>query len=393
LIKEHLAKRIQSLPPYLFVGISKKIQEKRAKGEEVITFGIGDPDIPTPQHIIDSLCNAAQVPTNHRYPETYGLPELRQAIARWYRQRFNVILNSDTEVLPLIGSKEGIGHIALCFIDPGDIALVPDPCYPVYPVSTMISGGKPYYLPLTEKNGFLPDLDSIPASVLKKSKLLWINYPNNPTGAVCDLKFFRKVVDFAHRHDIPVCHDGPYTEVAFDGYQPNSFLQAEGAKDIGVEFHSCSKTYNMTGWRIGWVAGNATMVDALMRLKSNLDSGIPQAIQQMAITALQGPQDCIREHNEIYQRRRDLVVETLNKIGAKAAKPKSSLYVWAKVPEGYNSLTFTDSLLDEVGVVVTPGTGYGKNGEGYVRLSLTIPDADLQKGLVKLASWRGKSQK
>ena len=393
MIKEHLARRVQSLPPYLFVGISKKIQEKRAKGEEVITFGIGDPDIPTPQHIIDSLCKAAQVTANHRYPETYGLLELRQAIARWYQQRFNVILNPETEVLPLIGSKEGICHIAFCFIDPGDTALVPEPCYPVYPVSTMLAGGETYYLPLLEKNGFLPDLDSIPASVLKKSKLLWINYPNNPTGAICSLEFFQRIVDFARKYDILVCHDGPYTEVAFDGYQPNSYLQAEGAKDIGVEFHSCSKTYNMTGWRIGWVVGNATMVDALMRLKSNLDSGVPQAIQQMAITALQGSQNCIREHNEIYQRRRDLVVNALNKIGAKATKSKAGLYVWAKVPEGYNSLTFTDSLLDEVSVVVTPGTGYGNSGEGYVRLSLTISDADLQKGLAKLASWQGKGKK
>ncbi len=390
MIKDHLAKRVQNLPPYLFVGISKKIQEKRAKGEEVITFGIGDPDIPTPQHIIDSLRQEALVPANHRYPESYGLPETRRAIAGWYKQRFGVMLNPDTEVLPLIGSKEGIAHIALCFIDPGDIALVPDPCYPVYPIGTMLAGGESYYLPLTEKNSFLPQLDSIPSSVLAKAKLLWINYPNNPTGAVCDLSFFRKVVDFARKHDIPVCHDGPYTEVAFDGYQPYSFLQAEGAKDVGVEFHSCSKTYNMTGWRIGWVVGNATMVDALSRIKSNMDSGIPQAIQQMAITALTGSQDCIREHNEIYQSRRDRVVEVLNKIGAKAAKPKASLYIWAKVPEGYTSLTFTDSLLEEVGVVVTPGTGYGKNGEGYVRLSLTISETDLQKGLKKLSVWKPK---
>ncbi len=390
MIKEQLAQRVQKLPPYLFVGISKKIQEKRAKGEDVITFGIGDPDIPTPQHIIDSLCQAAQVPANHRYPETYGLPELRVAIADWYQQRFGVKLNPDTEVLPLIGSKEGIAHIALCFIDPGDIALVPDPCYPVYPVSTMLCGGEAYYLPLTERNSYLPDLDSIPEAVLKKAKLLWLNYPNNPTSAICDLKFFQKAIDFARNNNILICHDGPYTEVAFDGYQPNSFLQAEGAMDTGIEFHSCSKTYNMTGWRIGWAAGNATMIDALMRIKSNLDSGIPQAIQQMAITALQGSQDCITEHNKIYQQRRDLVVEALNKIGAKATKPQASLYVWAKVPEGYTSLTFTDSLLDEVGVVVTPGTGYGKSGEGYVRLSLTISDADLKKGLARLAAWQGK---
>jgi LL-diaminopimelate aminotransferase len=391
-MKELIAKRVENLPPYLFVGISKKIAEKKAKGEEVISFGIGDPDIPTPKNIINKLCETAQAPANHRYPETYGLPELRKAIAGWYKKRFNVILNPDTEILPLIGSKEGIGHMSFCFIEPGDIALVPEPCYPVYPMSTLLAGGESYYLPLTEKNKFLPELDKIPEPVLKKSKLLWINYPNNPTGAVCDASFFKKTVDFARDHNIAVCHDGPYTEVAFDGYKPGSFLQIEGAKEIGVEFHSCSKTYNMTGWRIGWVAGNATMVDALMRLKSNLDSGIPQAIQYMAIEALEGPQDCIEEHNRIYQQRRDRVVEVLTKIGAKPLKPKASLYIWTRVPSGYTTLEFTGSLLDEVGVVVTPGTGYGASGEGYVRLSLTISDADLKKGLTKLAAWKGKKK-
>ena len=392
-MKQLIAKRIENLPPYLFVGISRKIQEKRAKGEEVISFGIGDPDMPTPKHIIERLCEAAQNPINHRYPETYGLSELRAAIANWYKKRFGVILDPEKEILPLIGSKEGIGHISFCFIEHGDIALVPEPCYPVYAMSTMLAGGEPYYLPLNEKNHYLPDLDTIPESVLKKSKLLWISYPNNPTGAVCDLKYFHKVVDFARQHNIAVCHDGPYTEVAFDGYVPDSFLQVEGAKKLGVEFHSFSKTYNMTGWRIGWVAGNEVMVDALMRLKSNLDSGIPQAIQQMAIGALEGPQDCIREHNEIYQKRRDMVLAALGKIGVKAIKPKASLYIWARVPDGYTSLEFTNSLLEEVGVVVTPGTGYGKSGEGYVRLSLTISDSDLRKGLAKLISWTGKSRK
>lgn len=392
-MKELIAKRVESLPPYLFVGISKKIQEKRAKGEEVISFGIGDPDLPTPQNVIDRLCRAAQEPANHRYPETYGLPELRQSIARWYKKRFGVTLDSDKEILPLIGSKEGIGHMSFCFIEHGDIALVTEPCYPVYPMSTLLAGGEPYYLPLNENNKFLPDLDKIPETVLKKAKLLWICYPNNPTGAVCDLAFFEKVVNFARQHHIAVCHDAPYTEVAFDGYRPGSFLQVDGAKEIGVEFHSFSKTYNMTGWRIGWVCGNATMVDALMRFKSNLDSGIPQAIQYMAIEALEGPQDVISEHNKIYQSRRDRLVEVLTKIGAKPLKPKSSLYIWTKVPDGYTTLEFTNSLLDEVGVVVTPGTGYGKSGEGYVRLSLTISEADLKRGLSKLSGWRGKNRK
>ena len=383
-----MARRIESLPPYLFVEISKKIAEKKAKGEDVISFGIGDPDIPTPPHIIDKLCQAARDPANHRYPESEGLPELRRAIAEWYQKRFGVSLDPAQEVLPLIGAKEGIAHIALCFIDPGDIALVPDPAYPVYSIGTMLTGGTPYYLPLSAKNNFLPDFNSIPEHIAKKAKLLWINYPNNPTGAVADLNCFQRTVEFARRNDLAVCHDGPYTEVAFDGYQPVSFMQADGAREVGVEFHSLSKSYNMTGWRIGMVVGNAVMVDALKRVKSNLDSGIPQAIQYAAIEALRGPQDCIQEHNAIYQRRRDLVVDMLNSVGLEAKSPKASLYVWAKVPEGYTSTDLATDLLEQVGVVVTPGIGYGKGGEGYVRLSLTITDAGLVKGLSRLAGWR-----
>ncbi|MFC1967718.1 LL-diaminopimelate aminotransferase [Chloroflexota bacterium] len=383
-----LSTRIEKLPPYLFVEINKKIAEKRAKGEDIITFAIGDPDMPTPPHIIEKLCQEAQKPVNHRYPETNGLPELRQAIAGWYDKRFGVTLDPDKEVLPLIGAKEGIFNMAFCFIDNGDIALVPDPCYPVYPISTTLAGGTPYFLPLISKNKFLPDLDSIPGDILEKTKLLWINYPNNPTSAVAGIEFFNKVVDFARRHNIVVCHDAPYTEVAFDDYIPASFLQAEGAKEVGVEFHSFSKSYNMTGWRIGMVVGNPTMVDALMRLKSNIDSGIPQAIQQAAIEALNGPQDCIEQHNDIYQKRRDLVVDTLNNIGLDARSPKASLYVWARVPEGYDCVEFATDLLEQVGVAVTPGLGYGKSGEGYVRLSLTISDAALVKGLSRISGWR-----
>jgi len=382
------SKRVENLPPYLFVEISKKIAAKKAKGEEVISFGIGDPDIPTPPHVIDKLCQAARDPANHRYPETEGLAELRQAIADWYKRRFGVSLDADKEVLPLIGAKEGIAHIALCFIDHDDIALVPDPGYPVYSISTMLAGGESYYMPLREENDFLPDLDNISAHVLERAKLLWISYPNNPTAAVAELDFFNRVVEFARQHGLAVCHDAPYTEVAFDGYQPVSFMQADGAREVGVEFHSLSKSYNMTGWRIGMVVGNAEMVDALKRVKSNLDSGIPQAIQHAAIEALTGAQDCIQEHNVIYQKRRDLVIETLNRIGIEAKPPRASLYVWAKVPEGYTSVDFATELLDEAGIVVTPGVGYGKNGEGYVRLSLTIPDAELAKGLSKLANWK-----
>jgi len=383
-----MAKRIENLPPYFYVEINKKIAEKKAKGEDVITFAIGDPDMPTPPHIIKRLCQAAQDPANHRYPETEGLPELRQAIAGWYNQRFGVSLDASKEVLPLIGAKEGIAHIALCFIDPGDIALVPDPAYPVYSISTILAGGEPYYMPLLDDNGFLPALDAIPDDVLKRARLLWLNYPNNPTGAVAEVDFFNKVVEFARQHDLAICHDCPYSEVAFDGYQPISFMQADGAREVGVEFHSLSKSYNMTGWRIGMVVGNAGMIDALKRVKSNLDSGIPQAIQYAAIEALTGAQDCIQEHNAIYQRRRDLVIDMLNSIGLEAQSPKAGLYVWAKVPQGYTSAGLATDLLEKVGVVVTPGVTYGKSGEGYVRLSLTISDAGLVKGLSRLSGWR-----
>jgi LL-diaminopimelate aminotransferase len=381
------ARRIEKLPPYLFVGISKKIAEKRAQGIDVISLGIGDPDLPTPPHIIERLCQAARDPQNHRYPESEGLPEFRQAVAAWYKRRFNVTLDPNKEVVSLIGAKDGVAHIALCLIDPGDIALVPDPGYPVYAIGTMFCGGESYYMPLLEENGFLPDLDSIPAKIAKKAKVLWINYPNNPTGAVAGLDFFDKVVAFAKKYDIAVCHDTPYTEVAFDGYKPVSFLQAKGAMDVGIEFHSFSKTYNMTGWRVGMAVGNAEMIDALRRVKSNIDSGLPQAIQQAAIAALNGPQQCVDENMAVYQRRRDRVIDTFDKIGIKATKPKASLYIWARVHEGYTSVSFANRLLDDLAVVVTPGIGYGQNGDGYIRISLTVPDKRLDEALARIASW------
>jgi len=383
-----LAKRIEKLPPYLFVEISRKINEKRARGEEVISFGIGDPDLPTPPHIITRLCQAAQDPKNHRYPETEGLPELRQAIAAWYQNRFGVSLDPSREVLPLIGAKEGIAHMAFCFIDPGDTALVPDPAYPPYAIGTVLAGGQPYSLPLRAENGFLPDFDQVPPDILKQAKLLWINYPNNPTGAIAEIDFFNKIVRLAREYNIAVCHDAAYTEVAYDGFCPPSFLMADGAREVGVEFHSLSKSYNMTGWRIGMVVGNAEMVNALKRFKSNLDSGIPQAIQQAAIEALSSDASIISEQNAKYQRRRDLVIDKLSSMGLEASVPRAGLYIWAKVPPGYTAIEFTDDLLEQVGVVVTPGVGYGQSGEGYVRLSLTIADASLVKGLSRLAEWR-----
>jgi len=382
-----LAKRLNRLPQYLFVEINQKIAELRARGEDIISFAIGDPDLPTPSNIIEYMCQAAQDPANHRYPETAGLPELRQAIAEWYERRFGVTLDPAKEVLPLIGSKEGIGHMALCFIEPGDLALVPDPSYPPFSLGTILAGGKPYFMPLKEENEFLPYFKAIPNEVADKAKLMWLNYPNNPTGAIAGLDFFEKAVHFAQQHNLAICHDAPYTEVAFDGYKPPSFMQIARAREIGVEFHSLSKTYHMTGWRIGMVVGNADMVDALFRVKSNLDSGIPQAIQYAAVEALRGSQEHIAEHNAILQQRRDKLLKVLNEIGLKARTPKATFYIWAKIPQGYTSIDFTKKLLDEAGIAVTPGTGYGKEGEGYIRLSLTISDDRLEQGMSRLLTW------
>ncbi len=381
------AKRVQELPPYLFAQISKKIAEKRAQGVDVISFGIGDPDLPTPPHIIDALVEAARDPENHHYPETEGLPELRQAIAAWHERRFGLSFDPEREVLPLIGSKEGIGHIPLCLIDPGDTALVPDPGYPVYPVSVQLAGGLPYELPLNEERGFLPDFDAVPQDVAQRAKLLWLNYPSNPTAAIADLDFFERAVAFARRYDIAVVHDLAYSEVGYDGYRPPSFLEAPGAREVGIEVNSFSKSYNMTGWRIGMAVGNAELIDALSRVKSNLDSGIPAAIQRMAIAAAEGPQESIDEQNAIYQRRRDRLVEALRGIGLRVTPPKASLYIWAGLRKGDGSIDFAERLLDETGVVVTPGIGYGQNGEGYVRLSLTVPDDRLDEGIRRLQGW------
>jgi len=383
-----LSRRIEKLPPYLFTAITRAIAEKRAQGVDVVTFAIGDPDIPTPRHILDSLHAAAEDPANHRYPESDGLPELRRAIAGWYERRFGLGFDPDKEVQPLLGSKEGISNVALCLVDPGDVVLIPSPGYPPYTTGTIFAGGEPYYLPLTEENDFLPDLSAVPDDVARRARVLWLNYPNNPTAAVAPLEFFEEAVRFAKRYDIAVCHDGPYSEVAYDGYKPVSFLQADGAREVGIEFHSLSKTFNMTGWRIGWAIGNPTLIDALFRVKDNVDSGIAQAIQRMAITALEGPQDCIEEHNAVYQRRRDILVEALRACGLRVQPPKASLYVWARVPQGFSSADFAARLIDDIGVVVTPGSGYGVYGEGYVRLSLTTPDDRVEEGARRLIEWR-----
>jgi LL-diaminopimelate aminotransferase len=386
-----LAQRVEQLPPYLFAEISRKIAQKRLEGVDVVSFGIGDPDLPTPPNVIAALKAAADLPANHRYPETDGLPELRRAFAEWYAERFRVSLDQDSEVLPLIGSKEGIGHAPLCLIDPGDIALVPDPAYPVYAVGTLFAGGSAYPLPLLVENGYLPDFEAIPAEVAQRAKMLWLNYPNNPTGAVADLGFFERAIDFARRNAIVICHDLAYADVTYEGYQAPSFLQAPGAREVGIEFNSLSKTYNMTGWRIGMACGNAQLIDALMRVKSNLDSGVPQAIQQMAIAALTGPQDVIAEHNAIYRGRRDRVVAALRALGLQVSAPLAGLYIWAHVPAGVSSIEFAGQLLDATGVVVTPGVGYGEHGEGYVRLSVTTPDDRIDEGLRRIAAWQSKT--
>ena len=379
--------RLGKLAPYPFVEISRIIAEKRAAGVDVVTFGIGDPDIPTPGPIIDRLLTASQHPPNHRYPETDGLPEMRRAIAHWYENRFGVGLDPDKEVLPLIGAKEGIGHVAFCFLDPGDVALVPDPAYPVYGVGTMFAGAQSYIMPLLEENGWLPDLSAIPADVARAAKVMWLNYPNNPTSAVASAEDLATYVAYCREHDIALLHDAAYSEVGYEGYQAASMMQVEGAMDVGLEFHSLSKSYNMTGWRMGMAVGNADMIKALFQIKANLDSGVPQAIQEMSMEALTGPQDCIEDNREIYQRRRDRVVEALRKMGLSVAVPQASLYIWARVPLGFTSADFAARLLEEIDIVVTPGSSYGQFGEGYIRLSLTTPDERVETGCQRLESW------
>lgn len=380
--------RLGKLAPYPFVEISRIIAAKRAAGVDVVTFGIGDPDLPTPQPIIDRLLEASRHAPNHRYPETDGLPELRRAIAYWYEHRFGVQLDPDKEVLPLIGAKEGIGHAAFCFLDPGDVALVPDPAYPVYKVGAMFANAESHVMPLYERNGWLPELDAIPSGVARAARVMWLNYPNNPTSAVATEEDFAATIAFCRENDIVLLHDAAYSEVGYDGYRAASFLQVDGAREIGLEFHSLSKTYNMTGWRIGMAVGNAAMVQALFQIKANLDSGIPQAIQEMAVEALTGPQDSVAENVVVYQWRRDRVIRALTKLGLRAPVPRASLYVWASVPQGYTSAQFAARLLEEIDIVVTPGSSYGRYGEGYIRLSLTTPDSQVEKGCQRLEAWR-----
>ncbi|MCE5245049.1 MAG: LL-diaminopimelate aminotransferase [Desulfobacteraceae bacterium] len=378
------AERVRLLPPYLFQEIDRLKAELIAKGVDVINLGVGDPDLPTPKHIIDSLNKAAQVPANHQYPSYSGMDDFKVCAARWYKHRFGVDLDPYSEVLTLIGSKEGLAHLPLAFINPGDLAIVPSPAYPVYHITTMFAGGESYFMPLLRENGFLPDLSAIPPDVARRAKILYINYPNNPTGAVAGRDFFERVVDFAKEHDLLVCHDAAYTEMAFDGYKPMSFLEVPGAKDVGIEFHSLSKTYNMTGWRLGFVVGNAQIVGGLGQIKSNIDSGAFNAVQQAGITALESDQSCVAEMQKIYQERLDALIPGLRRAGIEAEAPKATFYVWCPVPKGYTSKEFTSLLLKEAGIVTTPGSGFGAPGEGYIRMALTVSKERIEEAVARI---------
>jgi LL-diaminopimelate aminotransferase len=366
------ADRLKQLPPYLFAELDRKKAEARSRGVDVIDLGVGDPDLPTPDNIIHKLAEAAREPRYHRYPSYTGMNEFRKAVGRWYKKRAAVDLDPIPEIVSLIGSKEGIAHIPLAFINPGDVVLVPSPAYPVYAIATMFAGGIPYEMPLRKENGFLPDLKIIPANILAKAKMMFINYPNNPTAALATQDFFRDVVDFAEKNNIMVCHDFAYSEMTFDGYVPPSFLSTPGAKDVGIEFHSLSKTYNMTGWRIGWAAGNSQIIGGLGRIKSNIDSGIFEAIQVAGIEALEGDQHCLADMRQIYTERRDILVAGLKKLGISVEAPRATFYVWFEVPSGYTSASFAALLLEKAGIVATPGNGFGAPGEGYVRMALTV---------------------
>lgn len=364
------AERLRRLPPYLFKEIDRQKAEVKARGVDIIDLGVGDPDLPTPSHIIEALKVAADDAANHRYPSYSGMNDFKYAVAEWYKERFGVEVDPEKEVVSLIGSKEGIAHLPLAFINPSDVALIPTPAYPVYHTAILFAGGESYFMPLLEENGFLPDLDAIPDETARKARLMFINYPNNPTAAVANLEFFNTVVEFAKKNGVLVCHDAAYTEMAFDGYRPPSFMEADGAKDVGIEFHSLSKTYNMTGWRIGFAVGNEEAIAGLGTIKSNIDSGVFQAIQMAGIKALRDDQSCVRENMEIYTRRRNLMAEGLRDAGFVVEEPKATFYMWVRVPEGFTSAQLASRLLEK-GVVVTPGNGFGEPGEGYFRIALT----------------------
>ena len=379
-----VARRLTQLPPYLFAKIDAAKRAAQAAGRDLVDLGIGDPDRPTPAFILRAMTQALRDPANHRYALDQGMPALREAIAAWYLRRFNVRLDPHREILPLIGSKEGIAHLPLAFINAGDQALVPDPCYPPYRTGTILAGGEPVALPLTADHGFLPDVVELRRKTTRRTKLLYLNYPNNPTGAVAPPAFFRDIADLAHRYGFLVAHDAAYSELAFDGTRPPSFLQTPGAKEVGIEFHSLSKTFNMTGWRIGWVCGNATAVAALGKVKSNVDSGIFQAIQVAGTAALKAPATIMDSLLTMYQRRRDVLVGGLAACGWPAKPQKATFYVWIRIPKGLRSADVSERLLNEAEVVATPGNGFGAAGEGYVRMAITVPEPRLREAVRRI---------
>lgn len=386
-MKIDLSDRIKHLPPYLFAEIDRLKAEQIKKGVDVIDLGVGDPDLPTPNHIIKALQRAAESPANHRYPSYTGMNQFREAAAGWMRKRFGVSLDPLTEVVSLIGSKEGIANFPLAFVNPGDTVLVPSPGYPPYNSGALFASGVPYSMPLKRENRFLPDLAAIPADVAKKAKVMHINYPNNPTAAVATMDFYKKVIEFAKMHNIIVASDAAYCE-QYDKEPPASFLEVEGAREVGIEFHSLSKTYNMTGWRIGWACGNAEVIGGLGKVKTNIDSGIFQAVQWAGIAALEGDQKCVEEMRAVYRRRRGLMVEGLKKIGWDVASSAGAFYLWIAIPKGFASKAFAMKVLNETGVVITPGNGFGDGGEGYARFSLTAPDSRLEEALNRLKKIR-----
>ncbi|MGH2705875.1 MAG: LL-diaminopimelate aminotransferase [Actinomycetota bacterium] len=379
------AQRIDELPPYLFASLDKGIAAARARGIDVISFAIGEPDRPTPAHIVEAGVAALHDPATHKYPSYYGLAEFRRAIAAYYRRRFSVDLDPDTQVLPLIGSKEGIAHLATAFVDDGDGVLVSDPGYPVYATTTILAGGRVVPVPLRAEDGFLPRLDEIDGATASTAKILWLNYPGNPTAAVADPGFFEQAVAFCREHNLLLAHDAAYAEITYDGYVAPSVLEPPGAAAVAIEFGSLSKTYNMAGWRLGWAAGSAVAVEALGRVKTNIDSGIFNALQRAGTAALEGPQDEVAVNVQIYRRRRDALVATLNEAGWKLEPPRGAVYLWVPTPDGKTSAEFAEQLLNDAGIVVAPGAGYGASGEGYVRFSLTVPDELFDKGLARLA--------
>ena len=378
------SQRVQSLPPYLFAAIERKIAERRATGVDVISLGIGDPDLPTPEHIVRALAEGAADPATHQYPSNQGEPAFREAVAGYYATRFGVAVDPATQVIPLLGAKEGIAHIGLAVLDQFDVALATDPGYPVYTTGPLLADGTTVLLPLEPELGFQPDLEAIEPSVLAKAKMIFVCYPNNPTGAVIEDDFFGHLVAFAREHDLLVVHDNAYVDITYDGYVAPSFLETPGAMDVGVEMFSLSKSYNMTGWRSGAVVGNTEAVDAFWRLKTNMDSGMFAAVQRASVAALTGPQDCVREMCDIYARRRDLLVDALRDVGMQVEPPKGTIYLWVPVPDGYTSGSFTEQVLEQADVIVTPGAAYGPSGEGYVRLSLTVPDDRLQEAVRRI---------